>query len=85
VLITTRGKLVFVAESFDLELARKLTAFVLDAQGTGEMRMAGGQNAPRIDFGARKPLTAGLVQFFSNCGVMKAAVDAGLHGAVSVR
>lgn len=41
VLITTRGKLVFVAESFDLELARKLTALILDAQGTGELRMAG--------------------------------------------
>lgn len=40
VLITTRGKLVFVAESFPLDLARKLTALILDAQGTGEMRMA---------------------------------------------
>jgi hypothetical protein len=76
VLITTRGKLVFVAESFDLEQARKLTALVLDAQGTGELRMAGGQGAPRLDFEARKPLTAGLVEFLSNCGVMKAAVDA---------
>ncbi|MDR3728001.1 MAG: hypothetical protein P4K86_13255 [Terracidiphilus sp.] len=85
VLITTRGKLVFVAESFDLELARKLTALVLDAQGTGELRLAGGQGAPRVDVAARKPLTAGLVQFFSNCGVMKAAVDAGLHGTISAR
>jgi hypothetical protein len=41
VVITTRGKLVFVAESFDLDLARKLTALILDAQGTGELRMAG--------------------------------------------
>jgi len=40
VMITTRGKLVFVTESFDLELARKLTALILDAQGTGEMKMA---------------------------------------------
>jgi hypothetical protein len=40
VVITTRGKLVFVAESFPLPLARKLTALVLDAQGGGEMRMA---------------------------------------------
>ncbi|MGP8227094.1 MAG: hypothetical protein ACLQGT_13185, partial [Terracidiphilus sp.] len=40
VVITTRGKLVFVAESFPLELARKLTALVLDAQGTGAMRLA---------------------------------------------
>src|SRR5208282_4579103 len=36
VVITTRGKLVFVAESFDLDLARSLTALILDAQGTGE-------------------------------------------------
>jgi len=40
VVITTRDKLVFVAESFPLETARKLTALILDAQGSGEMRMA---------------------------------------------
>ena len=40
VVITIRGKLVFVAESFPLELARKLTALFLDAQGGGELRMA---------------------------------------------
>jgi hypothetical protein len=43
VVITTRGKLVFAAESFPLPLARKLTALILDAQGGGAMRMA---NAP---------------------------------------
>jgi hypothetical protein len=41
VVITTRGKLVFVSESFDLDLARKLTSLILDAQGSGEMRLAG--------------------------------------------
>ena len=40
VVITTRGKMVFVSESFDLALARKLTALILDAQGAGEMRLA---------------------------------------------
>ena len=35
VVITTRGKLVFVAESFPLPLARKLTSLILDAQGGG--------------------------------------------------
>jgi hypothetical protein len=40
VVITTRGKLVFVSESFPLPLARKLTALILDAQGGGAMRMA---------------------------------------------
>jgi hypothetical protein len=40
VVITTRGKLVFVAESFSLDLARKLTTLVFDAQGAGDLRMA---------------------------------------------
>jgi len=40
VVITTRGKLVFIAESFPLDLARQLTAITLDAQGAGEMKMA---------------------------------------------
>jgi hypothetical protein len=119
VVITTRGKLVFVAESFDLEMARNLAALILDAQGTGELKMAkntfpadlpaslprelGAPSMRRIsgawvgDEDARspgapepalslskglvsetwEPLTANLIRFFSNCGVMKAAVDAG--------
>lgn len=40
VVITIRGKNVFVAESFPLETSRKLTALILDAQGTGELKMA---------------------------------------------
>jgi hypothetical protein len=40
VVITTRGKLVLVTESFDLDLARKLAALILDAQGTGAMQLA---------------------------------------------
>jgi hypothetical protein len=127
VVITTRGKMVFVAESFDLALARKLTALVLDAQGSGEMKMAGatpgapglrlvsgarvGDAGPRLvgqgfspdiqraqsnaalapEAGSRglasetlEPLTANLIRFFSNCGVMKAAVQAGIRIAVSV-
>jgi hypothetical protein len=107
VVITTRGKLVFVAESFPLDVARKLTALILDAQGTGETRTAqavqpgtpsnsrapsfplfsaervGGHEpnspsagAPAPDSGTREPLTANFIRFFSNCGVMKAAVEA---------
>jgi len=100
VLITTRGKLVFVAESFDLDLARKLTALILDAQGTGELEMAvrpallgapglasetwesrntDGPQAITPDRGMPEPLTASLIRFFSNCGVMKSAVDAALQ------
>jgi hypothetical protein len=87
VVITTRGKLVFVAESFPLELARKLTSLVLDAQGTGELRMAETvqPGIPTLESGPRQSLTGNLVRFFSNCGVMKVAVDAALKASVSTR
>ena len=77
VVITTRGKLVFVAESFPLPLARQLTALILDAQGTGEMRQAQSPTVPQ-NLAARPgpPLTGNLVRFLSDCGVMKAAVTA---------
>jgi hypothetical protein len=48
VLITVRGKLVFVAESFPLDTARKLTALILDAQGGGELRMVSLPGLPAI-------------------------------------
>ncbi|MGB7546798.1 MAG: hypothetical protein WBM14_03540 [Terracidiphilus sp.] len=90
VVITTRGKLVFVTESFPLDLARKLTALVLDAQGTGALQMAAARPAKPLGASGldsetweqpREPLSASFVRFFSNCGVMKAAVDAGLQSA----
>ncbi|MGB6743679.1 MAG: hypothetical protein WBE38_08470, partial [Terracidiphilus sp.] len=130
VVITTRGKLVFVAESFPLPVARKLTSLILDAQGTGELRMAkapypfsghpersaaeskdlhlvsfdraSSLRPPQRISGARvgehetslpvtpdgdsrnwQPLSADLVHFFENCGVMKAAVDAAMHAGTS--
>jgi hypothetical protein len=85
VVITTRGNLVFISESFPLDLARKLTAEILDAQGSGAMKMANGMklDAPSLRPGASglasgtwRPLSADLVRFFSSCGVMKEAVDA---------
>jgi hypothetical protein len=81
VVIATRGKLVFVAESFPLDLARKLTALILDAQGTGELKMAKTLQpvVPALDSGPRQSLTGNLVRFFSNCGVMKAAVEAAVQ------
>jgi hypothetical protein len=81
VVITTRGKLVFVAESFPLELARKLTTLILDAQGTGETRMAqaGQPGASSPGSATLKPLTGDFIRFFSNCGVMKAAVEAAVE------
>ena len=104
VVITTRGKLVFVAESFDLDLARSLTALILDAQGTGELKMAqntlpaglpthsgstrtglsssgGKPGAPGLESETWEPLTSNLVRFFSNCGVMKSAVNAAMQAA----
>jgi hypothetical protein len=91
VVITTRGKLVFVAESFDLDLARKLTALILDAQGTGQLKMASAAQPTRssgpmgFPYIVRRgeetgePLTGGLIRFFSNCGAMKTAVDAAVR------
>jgi hypothetical protein len=90
VVITIRGKLVFVAESFPLDMARKLTALVLDAQGTGEMHLAQAAKpdgftkqlgAPGLDPETWEPLTENLIRFFSNCGVMKAAVEAAIKAA----
>src|SRR5271157_5942578 len=89
VVITTRGKLVFVAESFDLPIARKLTALILDAQGTGAMQMASATRpAWLVEPGAAivtsetgQPLTGSLVRFFSNCGMMKAATDGAIQAA----
>src|ERR1035437_7435625 len=88
VVITMRGRLVFVAESFDLPMGRKLTSMILDAQGTGELKMA---DATRPAPLAAQPagnaqsagptLRAGLGPFCADCGVMKAAVQAGLKAA----
>jgi hypothetical protein len=83
VVITTRGKLVFVAESFDLDIASKLTALILDAQGTGDLRLAGTppSGAPGAASDSREPLTSGLVHFFADFGLMKAAVSAAQQAA----
>jgi hypothetical protein len=82
VVITTRGKLVFVAESFPLDTAQKLTELILDAQGTGDLKMAVRQPlsvTPEQLSTDAKPLTGDLVHFLSTCGVMKAAVDGAMN------
>jgi hypothetical protein len=84
VVITTRGKMVFIAESFPLDMARQLTDLVLDAQGTGEMKMAkfdGAAAAPGPRPETSHSIAGNLVRFFSNAGVMKSVVDAGLRSA----
>jgi hypothetical protein len=79
--MTTRGKLVFVAESFPLETAHKLSALILDAQGTGEMRMAQALRPGAVSAQpAGQPLSADLVRLFESCGALKAVVD----GAVTL-
>lgn len=97
VVITRRGKMVFVAESFNLDLARQLATMILDAQGAGELKLAStsavpllrrasldrSQNRPTqagpLVLGPPESLTGGLVRFFSDCGVMKFAVDAAVR------
>ncbi|MFP5208434.1 MAG: hypothetical protein ACLGRW_04000 [Acidobacteriota bacterium] len=87
VVITTRGKMVFVSESFPLDLARKLTSLILDAQGSGAIQTAQSVSFPELlsrpaepyESPVMRPLSADLVDFFANCGVMKAAVDAGMQ------
>jgi hypothetical protein len=81
VVITTRGKLVFVSESFDLPLARKLSALIMEAQGTGEMKMARGARPDGPAQASLPTLSGGLVRLFADCGVMKAAVDAEMRAA----
>jgi hypothetical protein len=89
-LITTRGKMVFIAESFPLPLARQLTALILDAQGAGPMHMAqtplelrtlslapDDLSTPSLAPDTpRGALTFDLVHFFAEAGVMKSVVDA---------
>jgi hypothetical protein len=80
VVITTRGDLTFVAESFPLPLARKLTALILAAQGAGDMRTA--RMVPPLAMQpVGQPLSADFVRLFENCGVLKATVDAAMRAA----
>jgi hypothetical protein len=81
VVITTRGKLVFVTESFDLPLARKLTSMILDAQGSGALQMATLRRRPvplprAASAVPQEPLSDSMVRFLSKCGIMKTVVDA---------
>ena len=89
VVITRQGKMVFVTESFDLPMARKLAALILGSQGSGPLQSASvrrpGTSPGTLELAAgdvpHTTLTAPVVHFLSNCGVMKAAVDAALRAA----
>ncbi|MFZ0662158.1 MAG: hypothetical protein WAM66_05655 [Acidobacteriaceae bacterium] len=67
VLISTQGNLIFVSESFDLSLARKLEFLMVGAQG-------GGENVVTAHVQPTQNLTGGLVNFMSSCGMMRAAL-----------
>ena len=80
VVLTTRGKMVFVSETFDLALARKLAELILDAQGTGSMQLAKADGEPVQQMDEpRWTLTGSMVRFLAGCGAMKAAVDPALR------
>jgi hypothetical protein len=87
VLITTRDNLVFVAESFELPLARRLASLILSAQGVGNERTARlqmpavTQHPPNMRQADAQSLSGDLVHFFQNCGVLKAAVDGVMRAA----
>jgi hypothetical protein len=81
VVITQKGKLVFVAESFELPVARKLASMILGAQGNGPLQNASTQVGPLVGTDSQPGgLSAPLIRFMSNCGVSKAAVDAVVEG-----
>ena len=77
VVITTRGRLVFISESFSLDLARKLTALILDAQGAGEMKMAQARQPAGAPFPSEPALRAPSLSLFPDARV-------GSHGAQPV-
>jgi hypothetical protein len=67
VLISSQGNLVFVSESFDLALARKLEFLMVGAQGTSGANVITAMQP-------RKNLTGALVDFMAHCGMMRAAL-----------
>lgn len=86
VVITHKGKLVFISESFDLPLAQKLATLILDAQGSGPLQSTSlGRRVNDFDLSRKsgvdphENLTDPVVHFLSNCGVTKAVVDAAMR------
>jgi len=72
VLIATNGKSVFLSESFDLTLARKLEFLMMGAQQGND------QNQAIALANSSHALTGSMVNFFAGCGLMRAAIP---HGA----
>jgi hypothetical protein len=68
VLISTEGKQVFISESFDLTLARKLGFLIAGAQEGGESQVARGSVTPETE------LSGGLAARLCGYGVMRAGL-----------
>jgi hypothetical protein len=68
VLIVRQGKQVFVSESFDLTMARKLQFLFFGAQQSDETQQAAHASPPADD------LTTQLTRMMAGCGLMKAAL-----------
>ena len=66
VLIVQQGDQVFISESFDLTVARKLQFVFFGAQQGGEMQQAAGVAPPE--------LSSGLARVLASCGVMKVSL-----------
>ncbi len=73
VLIVTKGKDVFVSESFPLDIARKLGFYMIGAQQQSAGQIASGVRPPNPML-PQSGLTGSLVRFMAGCGVMKAAM-----------
>ncbi len=89
VVITRQGKLVFVSESFDLPVARKLATLILSSQDKRSLQSAHlqrldtwrGSSQQSAGNAQGASLTEPIVDFLSHCGVVKAAVDASQRAA----
>src|SRR5271156_1660341 len=72
VLISTNGRAVFLSESFDLNLARKLEFLMMGAQQGAD------QNQAIALTRTNHALTGSMIDFLAGCGLMRAAIP---HGA----
>jgi hypothetical protein len=72
VLIERQGKLVFLSESFDLSLARKLQILLTNAQNTGEQESVRMTRPNGVDL--RPELTAVFSRYFAGFGMMRTAL-----------
>lgn len=79
VVITTRGSQVFIAESFSLDTARKLAMLIMDAQGTGELKMAqGAEHAPQV----RQATYSTMDSTVPAATLARSATDSALSGSL---